>query len=90
MLPIVLNAPRVPTMLPLSARLCTVYFASDGVTVPSRKSGNTKITIHAAKAAQIRKFVFTAKMSSAEMPIMIYLPTTGINAIQTPAIKIRV
>ena len=90
MLPIVLNAPRVPTILPLSERLCTVYFARDGVTVPRRKSGNTKITIHAAKAAQIRKFVFTAKMSSAEMPIIIYFPTAGISAIHTPAIRIRV
>ena len=38
-LPIVLNAPRVPTVLPLSSRLSTVYFTSEGVTVPRRNSG---------------------------------------------------
>ena len=90
MLPMVLKAFSVPTILPLSSRLSTVYFASDGVTVPSRNSGKTKITIQAAKAAQIRKFVFTVKIRSAEMPRTMYFPTTGIAAIQTPAIKIRV
>ena len=55
MLPIVLNAPSVPTVFPLSSRLSVDYFASDGVTVPSKKSGKTKITIQAAKAAMIRK-----------------------------------
>ena len=39
MLPIVLKAPRVPTVLPLSSRLSTVYLTSDGVTVPRRKRG---------------------------------------------------
>ena len=37
--PIVLNAPRVPTVLPLSSRESTVYFTSDGVTVPRRNRG---------------------------------------------------
>ena len=86
-LPMVLNAHSVPTILPLSSRLSTEYFASDGVTVPNRKSGNTKMTMHAAKAAHIRKFVLTVTISSAEIPRMIYLPTTGIAAIQIDAIR---
>ncbi len=56
MLPMVLAAPSAPTVLPLSFKLSTLYFASEGVTVPSKNSGNTKITIQAAKAAHIRKF----------------------------------
>lgn len=36
MLPIVLNAPNVPTVCPLSSRLSTEYFTRDGVTVPSK------------------------------------------------------
>lgn len=89
MLPMVLKAPSVPTMLPLSERLCTVYFAKEGVTVPNRKSGNTKITMQAANAAQIKKLVLTVKMSSAEIPRTIYLPTTGMAAIQIAAMKMR-
>ena len=54
MLPTVLAAPSVPTMPALSSRLSMVYLASDGVTVPSRKRGNTKITMQAANAAQMR------------------------------------
>ena len=37
--PMVFAAPRVPTVLPLSSRESTVYFTSEGVTVPSRKRG---------------------------------------------------
>ncbi len=88
MLPIVLDAFSIPTVLPLSARLSTEYLARDGVTVPSRNSGNTKTAIQAANAAQIRKFVFTVKISTAEIPRMIYFPTTGMAAIQTAAINI--
>ena len=87
-LPMVLKAPSVPTVLPLSARLSTEYLAKEGVTVPRRNNGNTKITIHAANAAQIRKFVLTVKIRSADMPRMIYFPTTGIAPIHTAAIKI--
>ena len=90
MLPIVLKAPSVPTMLPLSSRLSTEYFAREGVTVPSRKRGKTKITMQAAKAAQIRKFVFTVNISRPDIPRMMYFPTTGIAAIQTAATRIRV
>ena len=54
MLPMVFAAPSVPTIRALSSRFSMVYLASDGVTVPSRKSGKTKITMQAAKAAQIR------------------------------------
>ncbi len=54
MLPIVLNAPSVPMVLPLSSRLPTAYFARDGVTVPSKNNGNTNIIIQLANAAIIR------------------------------------
>ena len=89
MLPMVLDALRYPTTFPLSERLSTVYLTRDGVTVPSRKSGNTKTTIHAAKAATTRKFVLMVNTRSADIPITIYLPTTGIRAIQIAAIIIR-
>ena len=88
MLPIVLNAPNVPTVCPLSSRLSTEYFTRDGVTVPSKNNGNTKITIHATNAATIRKLLLTVKMSSAEIPSTMYFPTTGISAIQIAAIMI--
>ena len=39
MLPTVLNAPRVPIILPLSSRESVVYFARLGVTVPSKNKG---------------------------------------------------
>ena len=88
-LPMVLNAPKFPTVLPLSSRLSTEYFTNEGVTVPSKNNnGNTKITIQAANAAQTRKLLLTVKISTAEMPIIIYFPTTGINAIQMAAIII--
>ena len=89
MLPIVLNAPSVPTVFPLSSRLLTEYLTSDGVTVPSKNNGNTKITIQATNAARIRKLLFTEKIRTAEMPTMIYFPTTGINAIHKAATMIR-
>ena len=88
MLPIVLKAPSVPTVFPLSSRLSTEYLARDGVTVPSKKSGNTNITIHAAKAAIIRKLLFTANIRTAETPRIMYFPRTGIHAIQIAAIII--
>ena len=87
-LPMVLKAPSVPTVFPLSSRLSTVYFTSDGVTVPSKNRGNTKITIQAQNAAIIKKLLFTVKISSADIPRIIYFPTTGINAIQMAAINI--
>lgn len=88
MLPMVLNAPNVPDILPLSSRLFTVYLINDGVTVPSKKRGNTNIIIHAANAAHIRKLLFKEKSSKADIPIIIYLPATGIIAIQTDDIII--
>ena len=90
MLPTVLKAPSVPTVLPLSSRLSTVYLARLGVTVPSRKSGKTKIIIHAAKAAIIRKLLFTATISSADIPTIIYFPANGIAAIHKAAISILI
>ena len=87
-LPIVLQAPSVPTVLPLSSKLSTEYLTRDGVTVPSKNSGNTKMTMQAANAARIRKLLLTVKMRSADIPSTIYFPTTGISAIQTAAIKI--
>ena len=88
MLPMVLAAPRAPTTLALSSRSSMVYLARDGVTVPSRNSGKTKMTMQAAKAAQIRKLWSTEKTSTAEIPRMMYLPSTGIRAIHTAAIRI--
>ena len=62
MLPIVLNAPNVPTVCPLSSRLSTEYFTREGVTVPSKNKGNTKITMQAANAAMMRKLLLTVKI----------------------------
>ena len=89
MLPMVLEAFSFPTTLPLSSRLSTENFTKDGVTVPSRNSGNAKITMHATNPAMIRKLLFTVKISSADIPIMIYLPTTGMAAIHNAAMIIR-
>ena len=86
-LPIVLKAPNVPTVFPLSFKLSTVYFTKDGVTVPSKNKGNTKITIQAAKPAKIRKLLFTLITNMAEIPRIIYFPTTGIAAIHNAAIS---
>ena len=88
MLPTVLAAFSVPTTFPLSSRLSTVYFTSDGVTVPKRKRGNTKMSMHATKAAMTRKLVLIEKIRTADMPTMIYLPRTGMSAIHTAAIRI--
>ena len=87
-LPIVFDAFNIPTVLPLSERLSTVYFTKEGVTVPKRKRGNTKITIHARNPAHIKKFVLTVKISTADMPRITYFPTAGINAIHMAAISI--
>lgn len=77
MLPTVLNAPRVPTVCPLSSRLSTEYFTREGVTVPSKNKGNTKITMQAANAAMMRKLLLTVKISSAEIPRIIYFSHHG-------------
>ena len=87
-LPTVFDAPKVPMIFPLSSRESVVYFARLGVTVPSKNSGNTNTTIHAAKAAITRKLLLTVKIISAEIPIIMYLPTTGIRPIQIAAISI--
>ena len=88
MLPIVLAAPSVPTVLPLSSRLLTLNFTSEGVTVPSRNSGYTNTIMQERNAAQIRKFVLTVTMSSAEISRITSFPRNGIAAIQTAAISI--
>ena len=90
MLPMVLKAPSVPTTFPLSSRFPTEYLAREGVTVPSRNSGKTKMTMQAAKAAMMRKLLLTEKIRRAEMPTMMYFPTAGIAAIHTAAIRILV
>ena len=87
-LPMVLQAPSFPTVLPLSSRLETVQRTSDGVTVPRRNSGNTNRTMQARNAAQIRKFVFTVMTRSPVIATITYFPRTGIRAIHTPAIRI--
>ena len=77
-----------PTVRPLLSRLSTVYFTSDGVTVPSKKSGNTNTTMHATNAAHIRRFEFTAKIIMPEMPTMTNRPKTGIAASHIAEIRI--
>ena len=89
MLPMVLKAFSRPTTRPESSRLSTVYFTSEGVVVPSRKSGNTKMTMQARKPAQIRKPLLTVTTSRPEIPRMTYLPRNGIAAIQTAATSSR-
>ena len=54
MLPMVLDAFSIPTVLPLSSRSSTVYFTREGVTVPSKNNGNTKMIMQAANAAHTR------------------------------------
>ena len=88
MLPIVLNAPRYPTVFPLSERDWTEYFTREGVTVPSRNSGNTNTAKALARAAQTKYIEFTERIMSPESPTIIYFPSTGISAIQTPATRI--
>ena len=88
-LPIVFDAFSIPTVFPLSSRLSTVYFTREGVTVPSKNNGNTKITIQAKNAAKIKKLLFTVKISKAEMPKIKYFPTTGMAAIHMAATIIR-
>ncbi len=87
-LPIVLKALSVPTVFPLSSRLSTVYFTSDGVTVPSKNNGNTNTTMQVIKAAHIRKLVSTATTSNAEIPSTANLPMKGMAAIHTAAMSI--
>ena len=53
-LPIVLQAPSLPTTMPLSSRLPTVALTSAGVTVPRRKSGKTNRRMQEANAATTR------------------------------------
>ena len=89
MLPMVLQAPRVPTVLPLSSKLSTVYFTKEGVTVPNRNKGKTKITVQAQKAAMIRKLVFTVRTKAPDIPRITYFPSTGMAAIHTAAMRSR-
>ena len=89
MLPMVLSALSLPTVLPVSSRLSTVKRVSDGVTVPSSTHGNAKITRHAASAAQTMKFFVTKSASSSEMPAIRYRPTNGMSAIQMAAMMRR-
>ena len=51
-------------------------------------SGTALLFADAANAAMIRKLLFTEKISSAEMAIMIYFPTAGIAAIHKAAMRI--
>ena len=89
MLPMVFKASMVPTALPLSSRLSTVYFTREGVTVPKISSGHTNSTRQAAKAAQTRKFFVTNRASTTVMPAMTYLPSRGMQAIHTAANRMR-
>ena len=66
MLPTVLNAPKVPTVLPLSSRLSIVYLAREGVTVPRRKQGNTNMTIHARNAAHTSRLLLMVNLMQLE------------------------
>ena len=53
--PMVFEALSFPTVRPLSSRLSMVYLTRDGVTVPRRNKGNTKITMQVMKAAITRR-----------------------------------
>ena len=75
----------MPTVLPLSSRLSTVYLIRLGVTVPSRKHGKTKITIQAKNAAQIRRLSLIVTINTPEISRIRCLPTTGMAAIQMAA-----
>ena len=88
-LPMVLLAFSLPTTLPLSSKLSTENLTNEGVTVPSKNNGYTNIIIQAAKAAIVKKLVLTVNINRAEMPMIRYLPTTGIAAIHSAAIIIR-
>ena len=57
--PMVFEAFNIPTVFPLSSKLSTVYFTKDGVTVPSKNSGKTKIAIQARNPARIKKLLLT-------------------------------
>ena len=86
--PMVLAAFSLPTTVPLSSMLLTVYLTSEGVTVPSKKSGKTNTTMQAAKAAIIRKLLLIEKISATAMPVIIYFPSTGMAAIHMAAMMI--
>lgn len=89
MLPIVLSALSRPTVLPVSSRLSTVNFVSDGVTVPSRTQGKANMSRHAANAAQTRKFFVMNVASRNDIPAIIQRPTNGMRAIHIAAMMTR-
>ena len=89
MLPTVLQAPRRPTVRPPSSSVSTAALVREGVTVPSRNRGKTKITRQEAKAAMTSRWVLTVKISSADTPKIRYFPTTGMAAIHTAAMAMR-
>ena len=88
-LPMVPSASSSPTVRPLSSRLSVAYFMSEGVTVPSSMSGNTKSAKQLASEAQTRKLCFTKSASSPDTPAMTYLPAKGMAAVQTAVSKSR-
>ena len=87
--PTVLQADSRPTTDALSSSESVANLLSAGVTVPSRNSGGTKMTIQQTNAAIVRKFVDTVTMSAPETSITMYLPTSGISAIHTAATSTR-
>ena len=89
MLPMVLQAPSIPTMEPVESREFTAYFTRDGVTVPRRNKGNTKSTRQVRNYAQMRRWISMATISIPAMAMMIYFPTSGMRAIQMAAIMSR-
>lgn len=84
-LPMVLDAFSIPTTLPLSSSLSTQNLTKEGVTVPIKNNGKTKITIQAMNPASIRKLLFTVNISKPDITTIIYFPSTGIAAIQIAA-----
>ena len=89
MLPTVLKAPSIPTVLPLSSLPVTVYRTREGVQVPSRKQGNTKIIIAERNAAITRRLWLMVITSSPVIRRIRYFPAKGIAAIQTAASSMR-
>jgi len=86
--PMVFSALSSPTVVPLLSGEDMANFTMAGDTEPRSISGNTNSIRQERSDAHTRNPVFTNSASNREMPAIIYLPTTGIRAIHTPAISI--
>ena len=90
MLPMVLKALSRPTTSPLFSTFSTVYRAREGVTVPNKNKGKTKMSMQEINAAITKKLVLMVTTNSPEIAKIKYFPNTGIAAIHSAAMRIRV